>query len=340
MSGLKRGFGALKEKKKEIDEQRKQQQASRVGDVYLVGDGASALLWFNGSTDEPVMADFHGVSVAGNNSKDRYMSLRCARGLDDHAGCVLCWATSHGDKRVAKPHTVTVFNVFDMRWVHKRKNDEKTKESGGQFDRFDWFDCSGDPDEDEPDSSCKYCQKKIPREHRGQRKLVLKITAAGALNALNEELKKKCVGCGKKLKFQGFKKGKKIIFDLEDVSDPDEWVATYTCKNCEEAQPGSIFLCSVTFQRNGVGQQTSYAFKEGAFEDLPECVSEATPIVLEDAIAPMSADKMAETLGVENPFDEVNSDADKGSRKKAAGAYDDDDEDVLNDDDDEEGDDE
>lgn len=324
---LGRGFGAIKKAKKEA-EQRRERTANATRDFFLQGDGASAKVWFNGPSDEPIIALHHQFKIDG-----RFYSELCAYDHDGHPGCVYCHAEKNGDKRISKPKQVVIFNVFDTRWVHKRKNAEKTEKAGGKFDKFDWFDCKGDPDNDEPDKSdkaaCKWCRKGVERVRSGQKKTKFSVTAAGVLDAQNDSAKKKCI-CGGKLSLEGYKNGKKHVPDLDDVDDPENWEPVYECRKCEDPAPRSIRCCPVEITRSGSGTNTSYNFIPVWDEmgDPPDYVQEAEIIELEEVLVPKSADEMAEQIGVKNPFD-------KSKKSKAKDYDDDDDEEDPHDEDDE-----
>lgn len=326
---LSRGFGAIKKAKKEADERGRQMSANRTRDFFLQGDGATATVWFNGPSDEPVMALYHTVTL-GNN---QFRTELCGSVLDDHEGCVFCRAAAGGDKRVGKAKPMAVFNVFDTRWVHKKLNKEKTAAAGGKFERFDWRDCQGDPENDEPDradkKACRYCRKGWDRARSGQKKTRFSVTAAGALDSQNDSAKKKC-HCGGKLTLEGYKNGKKTVPDLDDVDNPDDWEPIYECRKCDDPAPRTIHMCPVEITRSGTKTNTQYNFgpKWDEMGDPPDYVQEAEVPDLEDVLIPMTADQMAEMLGIKNPFG-----SSKSSKKKKASDYDDDDDDDYDDED-------
>lgn len=335
---LKKGFGAVRAAKEKADRARAAMDAARVYECYLRKDGEEKELWFIGSLEEePVMVPFHEIKLG----KDFFTEV-CGAVQEGHDGCVYCWSAAKGAKNVSRCKDMACSSVVEAGWVHKIKNEEKSK--GSKFERFDWYDCSDD-------EKCKLCRKKVKREHIGLRRLRLKPTAASALEATNNALARNCLSCGgrKVVMLLGFRKnGKgKLLPDLEDVEKPELWVPEYECKKCSDPTPGNITLCPITFRRSGTGTSTSYSFVPGPFEDPPEWVQKIKPIQWYDddgnfiGIIPRTADQMAEKLGVENPFDPM---AKKG--KKGAKAYDEDDDDddeddgILGGDDDDEEDDE
>ena len=307
-NALKRGFKSLKAAKQEADRERK---SGFIRDLYLKGDGASTVIWFNGSSkEEPVQAKFHSVKLANG----KFRTELCGEHADEK--CVFCWAHSQGNKRVGAARNSYLSNVVDCKWLHKVKNNEKSAETGQ--DRFDYIECTGDPEDDDPSTACKQCKKGVPRIRAGQKRLRLSMASASSLDVVNEELHTKCVSCGGKLILTGYKKGKKVIPPdaYEEVDNPEDWEPVYKCKKCSNPVPGSIFLCPVKYKRSGSGMDTQYTFLPGSFEDPPEWVSEIELINWEETLVPMTAAKMCELLDIDNPFEK---------RAKVATLYGDDD---------------
>ena len=312
MGGLKKGFGAVKRMKKASDENNKAMATSRSRDLVLRKDGEEAELWFNGASDEPYVYKVHGIKLNAN----LFMTELCAGGFEDHDGCVYCWRQKRkGDKRISPAKDAAFFSVVDTRWVHKRVNKEKTASSGGKFERFDWFDCDATDNETKEDD-CKYCKKGVPRERRGVCKLRLGVQTAGVLDGINDSLMRKCTACGTgKCRLTGYKNGNKTVPDIDDVENPEDWEAQFECNKCDEPAPGNIHLLPITMRRTGTGMQTQYNFVPGQFSDPPKWVQKKDPLDLSE-MRPRSAEKMAELLKCDNPFE----DGGKGASK-----YDDDD---------------
>lgn len=334
MMSLQRGFAAVKKAKKEADTNREQMEAMRTRDLVLLNDGDEAELWFIGTADvEPGLVFIHNLKGVGGQ---RFRTDICAADFEGHDGCVECWAANSGDKRVSKRRKAGVFSVVDTRWVHKRKNDEKTAAAGGRFEKFDWFTCTEDSDE-----GCKYCKKKIPRERRGLVKGRFGVQVLSTIDGINDTLSRKCLNCSGKIKRVGYTKeitlesGKtktKRVDDIEDVDNPEEWTAEYECSKCDEPSPGNIFSCPISYRRNGKGESTTYSVTPVLpFESPPDWVMELEPLDLEKVLVPRSAERQAELLAISNPF----SKAGKKSNGKATD-FNDSDNDPFDDDDEKE----
>lgn len=315
---LRRGFAAVREAKKESDANRAAYEGMRTRDLILREDGEEAELWFIGTQEsEPCMVKTHTLRGVG---KVKFRTDICATGFHGHAGCVYCYMEQRGDKRIGKSRKNGVFTVVDTRFVHKQKNEAKTAETGGKYERFDFFEC-GCSDEDPDPSECKYCKRKIPRERRGLCRARYGIQNLVALDGLNEGLARKCLNCGGKIKITSYKnEAGKVLADLEDAEDPEEWTAQYACRKCDDPKPGNIFSCPITVRRNGTGESTSYTFMPGAPDMPPDWVLEFEPLDLPKILVPRSAEKQAELLGVTNPFEPVGGESRvvKGTRKGAS----------------------
>lgn len=322
--GLRRGFSAVKRAKQKAEEGKATMAGFRVRDLILK-DGEEAVGWFVGSDDEPLEVPFHSVNLG----KAGFRMMQCAHGFDDHDGCVGCYQhKKKKDKRVSKPSPQFVFNFADARFIHKRKNKEKTKEAG--FDRFDFFPCESEdlkPNADE----CEHCKKQLSaerklgdkspwvRERQGLEKAKFSSTWASAIMGLNEKLQKKCE-CGGKTKIISYKNGDdEEVDDLEDVDDPADWRPVFECSKCDDPRPGSIRDRPIAIMRNGVGKQTSYTFTAKEKVPMPKWVKRIEPLDLEAVMVPMSADKQADLLGVENPFDEFEGGKSKKRKGKKGG---------------------
>jgi len=327
---MRSGFAAVTKAKKDFEEQKESWDSQRTRDLRLVGDGAKAVLWFIGSEpEEPRETLVHTVSPGRN----KFFYEPCAKGHKDHDGCVYCHAVKANDRRTKRPSKNFYFSIADTRWVHKTKNDERSEKAGR--DVFDWADCPRT--DDEPNTPCKLCKRKVPRERRGKCKLRLGLTVAIGLNNLNESLKKRCTSCNTgKISIVGYRKGKKVIPDLEDLDEEEQagWEAEYECSKCDKPSPGSIFAAPITMMRNGTGQATTYVFtREDEFQDPPEWVQELEPLDWDKVLKPRSAENQAKLLDIDNPFEEG---AQPRKRNKSAADEYDEDEDAFGDDDDEE----
>ena len=282
-----RGFGAVKEVKKEMDERRASFGGSRVQD-FIIKDGEEVEIWFNGTADEPLLFKEHtGRTVI--NGKERFVREVCAADVEKHDGCVFCFLHQNGDKRVGKASHKAAFNVIDTRWVHKVKEVRDGK------DRTLTYPCSDD-------SKCEYCRKKVDRERAGQRRWAVSLTTAQALAGVNEALERRCA-CGGKLKKTGFVGPKgKVLPDIDDVDNPEEWTPKYECNKCKKPTPLNIFSVPVTVRRIGSDMKTTYNFMPGALQDMEDWMAELEPYELENTVKPFPAATQAERLGVANPF--------------------------------------
>jgi hypothetical protein len=299
LMALQRGFAAIREAKKESDANRAAFDAMRTRDFLLMEDGDEAEVWFIGTADtEPFMKKMHTVRGAG---KMKFLEDVCAVGEEGHDGCVECWAEASGDKRIGKARKKGVFSLVDTRFVHKQKNDEKT--AGGKFEKFDWEECTC-PDEDPDPKQCKACKRKMPRERRGLAKGKWGIQTLVAIDGLNQQLGRKCVSCGKgRIKITGYMNAKgKVLPDIEDVDNPENWAPQYECTKCDDPKPGNIFSCPITIRRNGKGESTTYTFTPGTFECPPDWVLEIEPLELEKIMVPRSSEAQAKLLAIQNPF--------------------------------------
>ena len=330
-----RGSSAIKQAKKESEKSKAAMDAIRVQDLYLKEDGQEADMYFLGSPEtEPVVLLYHTIQIKQQGGRIRYYFELCAKSFGKNCQCVFCWAQKNGDTRVGRPQKNAVFSVADARWIHKIPNAEKTAKAGGQFEKFDWYDCSDD-------DKCKWCKKNKPRVRGGLKKLRLGMTAATSLDGTNDHLAKKCMSCGgaKTVKLLHYLNGKKKLPDLEDVDDPSEWTPVYSCSKCDDPQPASIFTAPITFRRNGTGKTTSYTFIAGEPSTRkPKWVAKIEPIDLSKLTA-RSPDNMAELLGIDNPFDEDGGGKKLKKKSKGAKEYDEEDEEEeepFGDDDDEE----
>jgi hypothetical protein len=310
------GFAGVVKAKENFEEQQKQWEGMKTRDMRLVKDGDEAEIWFIGcEPDEPAEALVHSYSPGG---KSKFSYELCGHGHEDHEGCVYCHVVKAGDKRVKKASKNFYFSVADGRWVHKTKNEERSRTAGREV--FDWMDCPDNP-------SCKACKRKVPRERGGLKKLRLGLTTAIVVNNLNDSLKKRCTNCNGKITITGYRKGKKVLPDLDGVDEPEEWTPEVECSKCDDPNPGNIFQCPIIMRRNGSGQTTTYAFEKGDdFQDQPDWVQELEPIDFSVALTPRSAENMAKQLDTDNPYDK---DATPRKKAKASGAdsYDDEDDD-------------
>src|ERR1700690_2636090 len=278
-----KGFAAVRKAKVKADLDRASYAGMRVRD-FMLRDGEEAVGYFNGTNEEPILGDYHTVML-GPNKWRRWLG---ARGFEGHDGCVCCWAWKNKDKRVGKPTTNAVWNFVDARWIHKRLDKEATAETG--FERFKFFPCTGDLDDEEPSEDCKYCQKGVKRVRQGQCKARFSMTWANGLTGLNEKLARRCLACRGKIKIVGYEneEGKEVP-DLDDVDDPAEWKPQYECSKCDNPDPGSIFRYPISIQRNGAQKATSYNFstpQDAEADNIPDWVSELEPINLEETLRP------------------------------------------------------
>lgn len=296
---MRRGFAAVSAAKEEADANRGPRFDERPNDFKIVGEG-TATVWFNGTADEPLVVVAHEVKLMSKRGKPYFAKHMCGQMDPDHAGCVFCYSRAQGNDAISPAKDLAVFNVVDLRWVHK-----VAQKTDGQYPRYDWSDCDGDIDEEEPArNACLSCRKNIPRERRGPARYLMSLSWAQQIQSVNEQLGKKCRSCGKgKIRHEGFSDAKgRVVPSLEDVKDPSLWEAQYTCTKCEDPQPGSIFHCPMAVTKSGVQKTTSYNFSPGVFEEAPLWVQEITPYDLEKICAPFPAGVQAKILGVENPF--------------------------------------
>ena len=323
------GFAAVRAAKDSFEKQQAQWEGMRARDMRLVKSGDTAVLWFVGcEPDEPRKALVHTVSLGGNKG----FSYELCAGKN----CVYCYAAKKNDKRVKKPSNNFYFTVADSRWVHKEKDEEKSREKGR--DVFSWNDCPRS--DDEPNAPCKLCKRKVPRERGGRKKLRLGLTQAISLDNENTRLRRKCLSCGKgKVSITGYKRGKKIIESLDDVDEDehDQYEAVLECSKCDDPQQGSIYACPIRMTRSGTGQTTTYSFtQDDDFQDPPDWVQEIEPFDWDKTNVPRSPENMADQLQIDNPFDEEGDrkEADRKKRAKGSDPYDDDEDDEEEDDED------
>lgn len=294
-----RGFGAVKEVKKEMDERRASFGGNRVQD-FIIKDGEEVEIWFNGTSDEPLLFKEH-TARATVNGKERFMREICAADMEKHDGCVFCYLHQNGDKRIGKASHKAAFNVIDTRWVHKITEMRDGRE------RTMTLPCSDD-------SKCEHCRKRVPRERAGQRRWAVSLTTAQALAGVNEALERRCA-CGGKLKKVGYVGPKgKVLPDIDDVDNPEEWEAKHECNKCKKPTPLNIFSVPVTVRRIGSDMKTTYNFMPGAQQDMEDWMTELEPYDLETTVKAFPAASQAERIGVANPFA-------SGARKRATESY-------------------
>jgi hypothetical protein len=290
-----RGFGAAKQIKEEMD-------SRRGGGGYalnlIIKDGDSIDLVFNGGGDEPLIVYEHSFKEGAS-----FASHFCAAGVDGHEGCVACYYNARGDKRFGNKSAKGVFNVVDLRWVHKVKNEAKSRQAGEGKERFDYFPCTDDV-------TCKLCKKRVEREHAGQKVWKLSMQWVQSLGGLNASLGRRCM-CGGKITVVGFKNHKgKIVGEIPEGADEDSFERLVECAKCgEEANPRSIFNTIVTATRTGGGTDTSYNFTPQKDDEIPAWVNEdegdkkaPEPHDLDKVTQPGDQVKLAAKIGVEYPF--------------------------------------
>lgn len=302
-------FSDVKKAQKQAESRKKNAEAFRVQEVFLRGDGDEVELYFNGTSDEPKMKRYHTLTDVGGR---KFQAELCGAEDPDHDGCVFCWRSGKGDKRISTAREFAVFNTADSRFVHKTKNEKRSKEA--KFDRFDYEDCTGE--------GCKACKRGLHKERRGRSRLRLGTTHSGALYSTNEVLGRKCMACGGKITTLGFRKGKKRVDSLEDVNDPEGWEREYKCSKCSGPTPADIWHAPITMRRSGVQKATSYQFFPGdVYAEPPKWVQKIEPLDL-DALMPRTSQQQADLLEIPNPFSSKK----KGSKDEDE-SYDEDEED-------------
>lgn len=315
MEQAKRGFGAAKEVKAAMD-------ATRGAGGYalnlIIKDGDIIDLVFNGSVDEPLIGYEHSFKEG-----QKFGTQWCASGHEGHAGCVCCYYNARGDKRFGGKSAKGVFNVVDMRWIHKIKNEVKSRSAGEGKERFDYFPCTDD-------ISCKLCKQKIARERSGQKVWKLSMQWVQALGGLNDSLGKRCM-CGGKISLVGYKNYKgKIVGEIPDGADEAAFEKLVECSKCgEEANPRSIFNTIITVTRTGGGTDTSYNFQPQKDDEIPAWITDGEgtmkapePYDLDKVVLPTDQMKVAGNMGVEYPF--ANQVAAAKTKPHQGGLFDDD----------------
>lgn len=304
-----KGMAAVKKLKKEMDANREAFSAGFTPNFSLA-DGETALVRFNGSAvDEPYIVSEHSVML-----NKQFRTEVCAKDLarkKKHVGCVPCYLRKHGDRRVGNASSKACYNLVDSRWIHKVVDTER---STGDRERYKYFPCA-----DTNGRPCPHCKKKVARERVGQEKWTMSLTWAQAISAVDDKLKKRCIApmksgrpCGGKTKIVGFVDTTTGEMHDSVVEDREEdFEASYECEKCGDlCQPRTIFDVWLEVTRSGKQKNTSYQFsipQESEIEDLEELqklLAECKPVDLESANRPRTAEKQAERLGVDNPFDE------------------------------------
>jgi len=262
---------------------------------FKLDDGESAIVRFNGSEDEPHIFESHSIR-RGN----KFSGVNCAKDTPGHDGCVGCWSNSNGDKGVGRPASKGAFNLIDHRWYHKLLDREK---SDGENKRYKYILCSDD-------ARCKYCRKKKKREHGGQKRVTFALQWAQLLAATDEKLSKKCKSCGVgRVKAVGYEDEDGEPVDppsddeeLEEAIESGEIFEVLECNKCEEPERCTLNDALLEVTRVGSGTNTTYKFDIEEIVEMEEWETECEPGDLEAQNKPLSAEKQAGVIGVQNPF--------------------------------------
>lgn len=276
---------------------------------FRLQDKESATLWFNGTNDEPLITYEHTFKN-GNDFK----TITCSYPKP----CVGCYYHDHGDKRVGARTAKAAFNVADTRYFHT----EKGMGRNGK-ERDIWTECPGE-------ATCKKCRKGAERKMGGQKRWVMSLMWAQALDGASKTAGTRCRACkiGKirVLKYVN-DVGKEVLVD-DPNNLPEGVIEKLACSNkaCEGPTRATLFDVPWDVTRSGSQKSTSYQFVPGSFEDQPDEVLDLEPLDLDEACKPYGTGAQAKRLGMNDPFEGMAEAGGKKNLKDANITGDDDDE--------------
>ena len=303
-------------------------------------EGETKRVRFNGSQDEPLILRYHTVQPSNNplvcafqfeapqhgdqdrgdgTSRGQYAHLL----KEPHPGCVYCFQyKAEKDKRIGFSNRA-VYSLVDRELYHRIPNQQGTTDREGNVYINDEL-CSNN-------SRCAYCRNPDPaisdRFYGGQKKWRIPLkSSAGLLGQVNK-IQEFCVCCWQ----PGAALGSGIIQtqaytcsnpecqadipidDFDPLTMPVYHckacnvvgvpVETCVCTNgCEGARRTTLWDGDWSVTRTGTSTMTSYTF---GFLGVSEPTEDVLACIAPDLSAeekPSAAKKMAEKLGIENPF--------------------------------------
>ena len=265
---------------------------------------------------------------------------------EPHAGCVFCAEKKAGNKAVGGASEKAVLAVLKCELIHKVPNEQGTKNRDGEVyvnDRACTFDDQG---------YCDHCDNKevitwgefkgtpvSERRYAGQFKWELAMAGAGALWGQYTELRKWCASCwpsgsavgvgkirttkytcdacGADISPREYDPTKKVYHTCSQCQNYSIPIETCVCSNgCEDARRTSIWDGNWRITRVGSSTNTTYTLVFMGVSEMEPWMFEMTPPDFDKEERPMSAAKMAERLGVPNPFQgqQVSSSSSGGAR--------------------------
>lgn len=251
---------------------------------------------------------------------------------EPHAGCVFCHEKKAGNKMVGGASEKAVLALVDTTSVHYVPNEEGTKNRDGEIyvnDRACTLDDKGFCDHCDSQEVITWGKHKgvrvADKHYAGQFKWELAMAGATVLWGQYLQLRKWCAVCWPKGAGAGTGKIRTIKYACSECEalidvrayDPTKglnftcgtcqkvMVPTETCQcsnGCTDARRTSIWDGEWRVTRTGASTNTTYALVFLGVSPMEDWMFDLTPPDLDKEERPMSAAKMAEKLGVENPF--------------------------------------
>lgn len=251
-----------------------------------------------------------------------------------HEGCVLCIQKSHGDKSIGGSSTRMVCSTLDEGLYHKVPNAQGAANSHGTVYVND-EPCTGTGCKHcKSTGMAKVWDRKAEKitpvpirdRHRGgQFKWRISSTSASALwnqiieirkfcaccwpkNAaegagLIDTLELKCPSCEAPIDLDAYDYTTSVKHTCAACGESNEPTETAQCSNgCEGARRATMFDGSWKVTKNGEKTATTHTFQFLGVSELPDWTFDYEAPDLTKEELPFSAAKMAEKLGVVNPF--------------------------------------
>ena len=248
--------------------------------------------------------------------------------------CVACYANTNGDRRVNRPGIKLGFTFYDLAWMRKKKDEERSTKEGR--DRFQFKRVDADA------VTPKGVRKGI-YVRAGKCGWEMPPQWATALDAVNNANRKRCRSCMKGkitlVSYWSVKKKKKVSLGDKEPDEVQELINSgkvtekLECSKCKKPERMTIFNSIVTITRSGQNTNTSYQFglsPDDYPEDFVELMDSKEPPEAydwESLTAEPSTSQQAQELGIRDPF---------GSKRRRGEDDDDEADDYSNGDDDEE----